>query len=44
MSRGVAIQKVQMMVCNVVLHEQNVDVLMRIRSVRMDLIIHLCLH
>ncbi len=30
MSKGVAIQKVQMMVCDVVLSEQNADVLMRI--------------
>ena len=36
MSQGVAIQKVQMMVCNVVLQEQNVDVLMRIRSVNLS--------
>ena len=32
-SCGVAIQKMQMMVCNVVLDEQNMDVLMNIRSV-----------
>ena len=33
MSRGVAIQRVQGMVCDVVLKEQNEDVLMSIRYV-----------
>jgi hypothetical protein len=37
--RGLAIQKVQMMVCNVVLQDSNADVLMKITYVHLNVLL-----